>query len=173
MSFTPTDGLMMATRSGALDPSVVSYLMREHALTAADVDRLLNLESGLLGVSGISGDIRVLLASDAPEAALAVEMFVHRIVVEAGAMIAAVGGLDGLVFTGGIGAHQPIIRQRVCDALAWLDIDCDQRTQRRRARRGSTAVLGVSRCGIFRRTRSPSLRAHTCARTHRTSADAQ
>ncbi len=125
MSFTPTDGLMMATRSGALDPSVVTYLMREHAMTAADVDRLLNLESGLLGVSGISGDIRVLLASDAPEAALAVDLFVHRIVVEAGAMIAAVGGLDGLVFTGGIGTHQPIIRQRVCDALAWLGIDCD------------------------------------------------
>jgi acetate kinase len=125
MSFTPTDGLMMATRSGALDPSVVSYLMREHALTASDVDRLLNLESGLLGVSGISGDLRVLLASDAPQAALAVDMFVHRIVVEVGAMTAAVGGLDGLVFTGGIGAHQPIIRQRVCDALAWLGIDCN------------------------------------------------
>jgi len=125
MSFTPTDGLMMATRSGALDPSVVSYLVREHALTADDVDRLLNLESGLLGVSGISGDIRVLLASDSPDAGFAVDLFVHRIVVEAGAMIAALGGLDGLVFTGGIGTHQAAIRARVCDALGWLGTDCD------------------------------------------------
>jgi acetate kinase len=125
MSFTPTDGLMMATRSGALDPSVVSYLVREHALTADDVDRLLNLESGLLGVSGISGDMRVLLASDAPDARFAVDLFVHRVVVEAGAMIAALGGLDGLVFTGGIGTHQAVIRRRVCNALGWLGIDCD------------------------------------------------
>jgi len=125
MSFTPTDGLMMATRSGALDPSVVTYLVREHGLTAADVDRLLNLESGLRGVSGVSGDLRALLASDAVDAKFAVDLFVHRIVVETGAMVAALGGVDGLVFTGGIGTHQPIIRQRVCDALAWLGVDCD------------------------------------------------
>jgi acetate kinase len=125
MSFTPTDGLMMATRCGALDPSVVSYLMREHALTAAEVDRLLNAESGLLGVSGISGDIRDLLGRDDPRAHLAVDLFVHRIVVETGALIAALGGIDAIVFTGGIGTHQAPVRQRICDALRWLGVECD------------------------------------------------
>jgi acetate kinase len=126
MSFTPTDGLMMATRSGSLDPSAVLHLQRDHGLDVEAVERLLNLESGLLGVSGISGDIRVLLASDEPAAQFALELFVHRIVVEIGAMAAALGGLDELVFTGGIGSHQPRIRERVCAALAWLGIACDR-----------------------------------------------
>ena len=125
MSFTPTDGLPMATRCGALDPSAVLYLMRAHALSDDDVERLLNFESGLLGVSGESGDIRALLASARPSARLAVDLFVHRIVVEAGALVAALGGLDALVFTGGIGAHQPIIRQRVAEAFGWLGVECD------------------------------------------------
>ncbi len=128
MSFTPTDGLVMATRCGALDPSVVSYLEREHAMSPAQVDRLLNFESGLLGVSGVSGDIRVLIDSDRADARLAVDLFVYRAVVEAGAMVAALGGLDALVFTGGIGTHRADIRQRICDGLSWLGIACD--TQR-------------------------------------------
>ncbi len=126
MSFTPTDGLMMATRSGAVDPGAVLYLVREHRMDVDAVEHLLNLESGLLGVSGISGDIRALLASSEPGARLAVDLFVHRTVVEIGAMAAALGGVDAIVFTGGIGAHQPRIRSRVAGALAWLGVDCDE-----------------------------------------------
>jgi acetate kinase len=125
MSFTPTDGLMMATRSGALDPAVVLHLLREEGMSVDAVERLLNLESGLLGVSGSSGDMRTLLASSDPAAQLAVQLFVYRVVTETGAMVAALGGVDALVFTGGIGTHQAQIRARVCEALAWLGIDCD------------------------------------------------
>ncbi len=125
MSFTPTDGLMMATRSGALDPAVVLYLLREEGMSVDAVEHLLNLESGLLGVSGSSGDMRTLLASSDPAAQLAVDLFVYRVVIETGAMVAALGGVDALVFTGGIGTHQAQIRARVCEALAWLGIDCD------------------------------------------------
>ncbi len=125
MSFSPTDGLMMATRSGTLDPAVVLFLLREHRMNVDAVERLLNLESGLLGVSGVSRDIRTLLASSEPGAQLAVELFVYRIVVEIGAMVAALGGVDAIVFTGGIGTHQPLIRARVGAALGWLGIECD------------------------------------------------
>ncbi len=125
MSFTPTDGLMMATRSGALDPAVVLYLLREEGMSVDAVEHLLNLESGLLGVSGSSGDMRTLLASSDPAAQLAVQLFVYRVVTETGAMVAALGGVDALVFTGGIGTHQAQIRARVCEALAWLGIDFD------------------------------------------------
>ncbi len=126
MSFTPTDGLMMATRCGALDPSVVSYLMREHAMNDVEIDRLLNFESGLLGVSGISGDVREVLAADDERARLAVDLFVHRIVVEAGALIAALGGVDAIVFTGGIGTHQASVRQRICNAFDWVGVEYDR-----------------------------------------------
>ena len=126
MSFTPTDGLMMATRCGALDPSVVSYLTREHALSGAEIDRLLNAESGLLGVSEISSDIRNLLGRDDPRARLAVDLFVYRVVVEMGALIAALGGVDAIVFTGGIGTHQAIVRERICDAFSWLGVEYDR-----------------------------------------------
>ena len=125
MSFTPTDGLMMATRSGALDPAVVLYLLREEGMSVDAVEHLLNLESGLLGVSGSSGDMRTLLARSDPAAQLAVQLFVYRVVTETGAMVAALGGVDALVFTGGIGTHQAQIRARVCEALAWLGIDFD------------------------------------------------
>jgi acetate kinase len=125
MSFTPTDGLMMATRSGALDPGAVLFLVREHRMDVAAVEHLLNLESGLLGVSGVSGDVRMLLESREAAAQFAVELFVHRIVVETGAMVAALGGVDAIVFTGGIGAHQAQIRARICDALAWLGVQAD------------------------------------------------
>ena len=126
MSFTPTDGLMMATRCGALDPSVVSYLMREHAMSGVEIDRLLNAESGLLGVSGISGDMRDLLGRDDSRARLAVDLFVHRVVVEMGGLIAALGGIDAIVFTGGIGTHQARVRERICDAFSWLGVECDR-----------------------------------------------
>jgi acetate kinase len=126
MGFTALDGLVMSRRSGSLDPGVVLYLMQEKAMTAADVSNLLYNESGLLGVSGISDDMRTLLASDEPAAKQAVALFVYRIGRELGSMAAAIGGTDALVFTAGIGEHAAEIRRRVCDDAAWLGLDLDQ-----------------------------------------------
>jgi acetate kinase len=126
MGFTALDGLVMSRRSGSLDPGVVLYLMQEKAMTAADVSNLLYNESGLLGVSGISDDMRTLLASGEPAAKEAVALFVYRIGRELGSMAAAIGGIDALVFTAGIGEHATEIRRRVCDDAAWLGLDLDQ-----------------------------------------------
>ncbi len=120
MSFTPTDGLLMGTRCGALDPGVLLYLMTQHGMTAARIEHLVNRESGLLGVSGASGDMRDLLASADPHAAEAVDLFVYRIGREIGSLAAALGGLDALVFTGGIGENAAPVRERVAAAAAWL-----------------------------------------------------
>ncbi|MEW5966124.1 MAG: acetate/propionate family kinase [Pseudomonadota bacterium] len=125
MSFTPLDGLPMATRCGALDPGVPLYLMRERGMTPDAVTNLLNTQSGLLGVSGISGDMRELLASDDPRAAEAIELFVYRAGRELGSLAAALGGLDALVFTGGIGEHAAVIRERICQRAAWLGVRVD------------------------------------------------
>ena len=125
MGFTAVEGLMMGTRSGSLDPGVLLYLMDYDGMDAKGLTRLLYKESGLLGVSGISQDMRELLASDRPEAAEAVELFCYRIVREIGSLAAALGGLDALVFTGGIGEHAAPVRQRVCDRLGWLGIELD------------------------------------------------
>ena len=114
MSFTPLDGVPMATRCGALDAGVLLHLLAERQCTVEQLTHLLYYESGLLGISGISGDTRALLASDAPAAREAVEVFVYRVVREIGALVAVLGGLDALVFTGGIGEHQAAIRQAVC-----------------------------------------------------------
>ena len=126
MGFTALDGLVMSRRSGNLDPGVVLYLMQDKGMTAADVSHLLYNESGLLGVSGISDDMRTLLASDDPAAKTAVTLFVYRIGRELGSMAAAVGGIDALVFTAGIGEHAAEIRRRVCENAAWLGFDLDQ-----------------------------------------------
>lgn len=120
MSFTPADGLLMGTRAGALDPGALLYLMAHDGMTAAAVEHLVNHESGLLGVSGVSGDMRELLASADPHAAEAVELFVYRVAREIGSLAAALGGLDALVFTGGIGENAAPIRDRVTAACAWL-----------------------------------------------------
>ncbi len=127
MGFTAIDGLMMGTRTGALDPGVVLYLMQEKGMDAKGIERLLYKESGLLGVSGISQDMRTLLASDDPHAAEAVDLFCYRIMREIGALAACIGGLDALVFTGGIGEHAGEVRRRVCAGLGWLGIDLDER----------------------------------------------
>ena len=124
MGFSALDGLAMATRCGSLDPGVVLYLLRK-GLNAADIEDLLYRQSGLLGVSGISGDIRVLLDSRDPRAQEAVELFTYRIATEAGGLVSALGGLDGLVFTAGIGEHSAAIRGAVCDRLAWLGVALD------------------------------------------------
>jgi acetate kinase len=125
MTFTPLDGLPMATRCGSIDPGVLLYLAEERGMPMADLAQLLNRRSGLLGVSGLSGDVAVLLASADPRAALALDLLVYRIGREIGAMAAVLGGLDALVFTGGIGENAVPLRQRVCESCAWLGADVD------------------------------------------------
>ena len=125
MGFTALEGLPMGTRSGAIDPGVVLYLLTERGMSVEDVTELLYHRSGLLGVSGISNDMRKLLASDAREAAEAIELFVYRIARELGSLVAALGGLDAVVFTGGIGEHAAPIRARVCANAAWLGLRLD------------------------------------------------
>ncbi|MBA4065521.1 MAG: acetate kinase [Isosphaera sp.] len=120
MGFTPADGLVMGTRCGSLDPGVVLDLMTRHGMDAAAIEHLVNHESGLLGVSGVSADMRDLLASDDPRAAEAVDLFVYRIGRELGSLAAALGGLDALVFTGGIGENAAAVRDRVVRDAAWL-----------------------------------------------------
>jgi acetate kinase len=125
MGFTAVDGLPMGTRTGNLDPGVVMYLMDEHGMDARAVEKLLYQESGLLGVSGIASDMRTLLASAEPRAKLAVDLFVYRIGRELGSLAAALGGLDAIVFTAGVGENSAEIRARVCQNAAWLGVDLD------------------------------------------------
>jgi acetate kinase len=126
MGFTALDGLPMARRCGSLDPGVVLYLLEQKGMTAAAVSDLLYHSSVLLGVSGISDDLKTLLASEQPEAREAVNLFIYRICRELGSLIAALGGFDALVFTAGIGEHAPEIRRRVCARSAWLGFDIDE-----------------------------------------------
>jgi acetate kinase len=125
MGFTALDGLMMGTRCGSLDPGVVLYLQATLGLDVAQVEHLLYQESGLLGVSGISSDMRTLEASNDPRAAAAIELFVHRVACELGSLVAALGGLDALVFTAGIGEHSARVRRLVCAASGWLGVQID------------------------------------------------
>lgn len=122
MTFTPLDGLPMATRCGSLDPGVLLYLMMEKGMALDDVADLLHNKSGLLGISGVSGDMRELLASRHPHSAEAVDLFTYRVGRELGSLVAALGGLDTLVFTGGIGTYSSIIRERICQPLGWLGV---------------------------------------------------
>ena len=145
MGFTALDGLVMGTRPGALDPGVVTYLIRYQKRSAEEVEHLLYAESGLLGVSGISGDMRELSASDHPRARLAVDLFVYRIGRELGSMAAALGGLDGLVFTAGIGENQADIRARVCRDAAWLGIALDEGANRA----GGPRISGPGRASAW------------------------
>jgi len=126
MGFTALDGLPMSRRCGNLDPGVVLYLMQEKGMTAAQISDLLYHGSGLFGVSGISDDMRTLLASDRPSAKDAVALFVYRIGRKLGSLTAALGGLDALVFTAGIGEHAPEVRRRVCEDAAWLGVVLDE-----------------------------------------------
>ncbi|HZR81075.1 MAG TPA: acetate/propionate family kinase [Candidatus Binatia bacterium] len=128
MGFSPTGGLMMGTRSGDLDPGVLLYLLRERGMSPADVDRVVNHEAGLAGVSGTSSDMRALLAARASDAraALAVEMFCWLLRKHVGAMAAALGGMDALVFTGGIGEHAAPVREETCRGLEHLGVRLDR-----------------------------------------------
>lgn len=125
MGFTPLDGLPMGTRSGSVDPGILLYLMNKEGYDYQSLHRLLWKESGLLGVSGNTHDMRALLASPDPRAAEAVNLFVYRIQREVGSLTAALGGLDAIVLTGGIGTHSAEVRRRVCDGLNWLGVQVD------------------------------------------------
>ncbi|HKF60923.1 MAG TPA: acetate/propionate family kinase [Dongiaceae bacterium] len=125
MSFTALDGLPMGTRPGQLDPGVLLHLIATKGWDAKRLEQFLYHECGLKGLSGLSNDMRDLLASDTPAARLAVDYFVYRVVREAGALAAALGGLDGIVFTAGIGERSAEIRARVCAGLAWLGLELD------------------------------------------------
>jgi acetate kinase len=125
MGFTALDGLPMGTRCGQLDPGVVLYLMEQEALSAAQISDLLYKKSGLLGLSGLSNDMRTLEQSRTPEAAQAIDYFVFRVQREFGAMAAALGGVDAIVFCGGIGENSRLVRSRVCERLAWIGVELD------------------------------------------------
>jgi acetate kinase len=128
MGFTPLEGLMMGTRSGSVDPGILTYLMRRGQLTGEQLDDLLNTKSGLLGISGISGDMRQIVAAmkdGHPRAKLAFEIFVHRLQAGIGAMIAVLGGIDALVFTAGIGENSPEVRGAACANFGFLGLKLD------------------------------------------------
>src|SRR5262249_31989156 len=128
MGFTPLEGLMMGTRSGTIDPGMLVYLLRQKGLDINALDHALNYESGLLGVSGVSSDLRQVLAAlpHNADARLAIEVYVHRIRQTIGAMAATLGGVDALVFTAGVGEHTPEIRKRVCEKLTYLGLALDR-----------------------------------------------
>lgn len=138
MGFTALDGCPMGTRSGSIDPGVILHLARAKGMSTDQIEDLLYRKSGLLGLSGLSNDMRVLQASDTAEARLAIEVFVYRLVREIGSLAAALGGLDALVFTAGMGEHSAEIRRAVCERLTWLGVVLDE--SRNRAP-GAGAVL--------------------------------
>lgn len=128
MGFTPLEGLMMGTRSGSVDPGLLLYLLRDRGTSADELAELLNRESGLKGISGVSGDLREVMAAVTkgdPRARLALDIYVHRIRFYLGAMLASLGGLDALVFTGGVGEHSEGVRAAVCDAFGFLGLRLD------------------------------------------------
>jgi acetate kinase len=147
MGFTALDGLPMGTRTGQIDPGVVLYLMGERGMSLEAVTELLYKSSGLLGMSGLSADVRDLLASDDPRAAAALDVFVYRVGRELGSLAAALGGLDALVFTGGIGENSAPIRARVCRDAAWLGLElhraANERGDARISARGSVSALVI------------------------------
>jgi acetate kinase len=147
MGFTPVDGLPMGTRTGALDPGVILYLLAHERMDAKAVEHLIYERSGLLGVSGLSSDMRTLLASNAPAAREAVALFIYRIGRELGSLVAALGGLDAVVFTGGIGENAAEIRAQVCRHAGWIGLALDDEANARGgpliSRRDSTVSAWV------------------------------
>jgi acetate kinase len=128
MGFTPLDGLMMGTRSGAVDPSILTYLMRQNHVSDKDLDDTLNKHSGLLGISGLSEDMREIVAAikkGSDRAQLAFDMYIHRLRAGIASMAAALGGVDGLIFTAGVGEHSSEVRAATCEDLGFLGIRLD------------------------------------------------
>jgi len=145
MGFSTLDGVPMATRCGSLDPGVLIHLLKERRLSIGAIEDMLYHRSGLLGVSGISADSRDLIGSTAPEAHEALNLFAFRIARETVALANTLGGLDGLIFTAGIGEHQPQIREAVCRHLAWLGVTLDATANARNATRieGTASTIAV------------------------------
>ncbi len=131
MGFSTLDGVPMGTRPGGIDPGVLLYLVAQRGMPPAELEKLLYKDSGLLGLSGVSNDMRVLLESREPRARIAVDYFVYRVAREIGALAATLGGVDGLVFTAGIGENSAEIRARIVDACAWLGVTLDAEANRR------------------------------------------
>jgi acetate kinase len=162
MGFTALDGLPMGTRCGALDPGVVLYLLTERGMDPNAITDVLYNRSGLLGVSGVSHDMRMLLSSDEPTAAKAIDLFIYRIGRELGSLTAALGGLDALVFTGGIGEHAVPIRARVCRDAAWLGIFLDEEANQQ----GSPCITkagGAVSAWVIPTNEEWMIARHTCA----------
>jgi acetate kinase len=134
MGFTPLEGLMMGTRSGSVDPGILTYLMRQGQLDGQDIDKMLNQKSGLLGVSGLSSDMRDILAgiqNGHERAKLAFDIYVHRLQAAIGGMAAVLGGIDALVFTAGVGENSPEVRAAACSELEFLGLKLDSKTNAR------------------------------------------
>ncbi len=144
MGFTALDGLMMGTRPGNMDPGIVLYLLQQEGMSAKQIEDLLYKRSGLLGLSGIGNDMRVLEASDSPRARLAIDLFTYRIARELGGLAAVLGGLDALVFTAGIGENSARIRQLVCEKARWLGVELDEAANDQNGSRISSADSRVS-----------------------------
>jgi acetate kinase len=144
MGFTAVEGLPMGTRTGSLDPGVILYLMDERKMDARAVEKLIYNQSGLLGVSGISSDMRTLLASDDPRAKLAIDLYCYRIRREMGSLAGALGGMDAIVFTAGIGENSAEIRTRVCRDASWLGVELDAAANAKGGPRISAAGSRVS-----------------------------
>ena len=144
LGFTALDGVCMGTRPGALDPGVVLHLFQGLGMSVAEVEKLLYKQSGLIGISGISNDMRDLLGRPEPEARLAVDFFVYRVAKELGALAAVLGGVDGIVFTAGIGENSAEIRRRISEASAWLGVELDSGANERGGPRISKAGSKVS-----------------------------
>ena len=143
MGFTPMEGLMMGTRSGSVDPGILTYLLRQRGASGDSLDRTLNHDSGLKGISGVSGDMREVLAARAagnPRAVLAFDMFVYRLRFYIGALLVVLSGLDALVFTGGIGEHSPEVRAGACETLGFVGIKLDAAANARSPRDASIAA---------------------------------
>jgi acetate kinase len=134
----------MGTRPGAVDPGVILYLFQSLGLSAKEVENILYKKSGLLGISGVSNDMRDLLESSAPQARLAVDYFVYRAAKEIGALAAVLGGIDGLVFTAGIGENSAEIRRRICESSVWLGVELDAEANARKGPRISGPGSKVS-----------------------------
>ena len=162
MGFTALDGLPMGTRPGQLDAGVVLYLMQQKAMTAPEIERFLYHECGLKGLSGISNDVRILLESDEPRAKRALNYFVYRIAMLAGSLAAAMGGIDGLVFTAGVGENAPVIRAEVMKRLSWLGIELDPAANAKGGSRISNATSRVA-CYVIPTDEELMIARHTLA----------
>jgi acetate kinase len=167
MGFTPLDGLMMGTRSGAVDPGILLHLVQQHGLPVKQLEDSLNRQSGLLGVSGVSSDFRVVASAAEtgnPRARLAVDMFADRIRATIGALAVTLGGVDGLIFTAGIGANSAALRSRVCDGLQCLHLELDEEKNLRNAPDSDVACMGSGGRIVLIRTREELAIAQACAR---------